>query len=151
MNERNDSNSGHHSAEYQNGGNPGGAGPVGSRNRPEDMYRLRLEKTAFFMGAVSIPCTFIWPLMMPCLLGSMAIVLAIISKGGSLKMSSQGRAAVVLGIVGIVMNVFYLGIALKTMQTMLTEPDGRQYLNDLLYQQYGMTLEELFSKFPSLQ
>jgi len=66
-------------------------------------------------------------------------------------MSSQGRAAVVLGIVGIVMNVFYLGIALKTMQTMLTEPDGRQYLNDLLYQQYGMTLEELFSKFPSLQ
>ena len=121
------------------------------QNSPEDMYRLRLEKTAFFMGAVSIPCTFIWPLMMPCLLGSMAIVLAFISKGSSLKLSSQGRAAVLLGFVGIIINVFYLGIAVRTMQTMLSEPDGRQYLNDLLYQQYGMTLEELFSRFPAFR
>ena len=79
----------------------------------EQYYMLRLEKFAFFLGAAAIPCTFITPIAVPSILGSMAIMFAVLSKGGSLHFSRRGRTAAILG------------------------------LSDMLYHQYGMTLDEL--------
>jgi hypothetical protein len=44
-----------------------------------------------------------------------------------------------------------MGLAFRTMNVMLTDPEGRQQLNDILYRQYGMTLDELLSQIPMLQ
>ena len=53
------------------------------------------------------------------------------------------RTAAILGAVAIIVNVVYLGIVLSTLKGMLADPAGRQQLSDMLYHQYGMTLDEL--------
>ena len=109
----------------------------------EQYYMLRLEKFAFFLGAAAIPCTFITPIAVPSILGSMAIIFAVLSKGGSLRFSRRGKIAVILGALAVIVNVVYLCIVFSTLKEMLADPAGRQQLSDMLYQQYGMTLDEL--------
>jgi hypothetical protein len=117
----------------------------------EDFYAERMEKTAFLFGAAAIPLTFLFPIVAPFLLGSMAMVFAYMSKGGNLRMSKRGRTAFFLGLAAVIINVVYMGLAFRTMNVMLTDPEGRQQLNDILYRQYGMTLDELLSQIPMLQ
>lgn len=117
----------------------------------EEYYRARLEKLSFFLGALAIPSMFLFPVVAPCLLGSLAVVFAFLSKGRSLHMTKKSRSAMILGITAIVMNLIYMGFSVRTMQTLLNDPAGRQQLSDLLYQQYGMTLDELLRQLPGLQ
>lgn len=120
----------------------------------EEYYRKRLEKLAFFMGTAGVCCTFISPIAAPFLLGSMAVVFAVLSKGRNLRFSKRGLAAAALGILAIIINVVYLTIALSTLKEMLEDPAGRQQLSDMLYRQYGVTLDELLpqlSIIPMLQ
>lgn len=117
----------------------------------EEYYMFRLERTAFLLGAASIPATFLLPAVAPFFLGSMAIVFAVLSKGGNPGFSKRGKRAVILGVTAIVINIVYLFYAFKTVRGLLADPAGRQQINDLLYRQYGVTLEELMpelSKFP---
>lgn len=109
----------------------------------EQYYMMRLEKLAFFLGAAAIPCTFISPIAAPSILGSMAIVFAVLSKGGNLRFSRRAKTAAFLGAAAIIINIVYLAIVFSTLKDMLADPAGRQQLSDMLYQQYGVTLDEL--------
>ena len=120
----------------------------------EMYYMQRLEKLALFMGAAGVCCTFFSPIAAPFLLGSMSVIFAVLSKGGNLRFSRRGRIAAFLGAAAIIINVIYLVIALTTLKEMLADPVGRQQLSDLLYRQYGITLDELLpnlSIIPLLQ
>lgn len=120
----------------------------------EFYYMQRLEKLAFFMGAAAICCTFLYPIAAPFLLGSMAIIFSVLSKGGNLHFSRRGRIAVLMGAAALIINVIYLVITMTTLKEMLADPAGRQQLSDMLYQQYGITLDELLpnlSLIPLLQ
>jgi hypothetical protein len=57
----------------------------------------------------------------------------------------------ILGIIAIVINVLFLGYSLVTMKAVLSDPEGRQQLSDILYRRYGMTLDELLSQSPWLE
>lgn len=114
----------------------------------EAFYTQRLEKTAFILGLFSIVSTFVFPVLGPFILGSLAMVYAILSKGGNLKFSRRGRNAFLLGAVAIVLNIGYLVFSYQSLRLLLTDPSGRQQINDLLYQQYGMTLDELLQQLP---
>jgi hypothetical protein len=37
------------------------------------------------------------------------------------------------------------------MKAVLSDPEGRQQLSDILYRRYGMTLDELLSQIPWLE
>lgn len=117
----------------------------------EKYYMVRLEKLAFFLGIAAIPATFFSPIIAPCLLGSLAIVFAVLSKGGNLRFSRQGRIAAFLGGAAIIINVVYMVFALVTMKEVLSDPAGRQQLSDTLYRMYGMTLDELLEQIPILE
>ena len=123
---------------------------TGSFNR-EEYYMLRLEKLAFWLGIIAIPSTFVYTFLAPCILGSMAVVFAVLSKGGNLRFSRRARAAAILGTAAIVINVALFGFTLVAMKELLSDPQGRQQINDLLYRQSGMTLDELFSLIPWLK
>ena len=112
----------------------------------EEYYMKRLENFAFFLGAVSIPSTLLIPVFAPFVLGSMAIVFAILSKGGRLKFSKRGKSAFILGIAAIILNIGYLWFAFRTVRSTLSDPAAREQLSQILYQQYGMTLEELLEQ-----
>lgn len=116
----------------------------------EVYYMGRLERFAFFFGAAAIPSTLLSPILLPCLLGSMAIVFAVLSKGRSLRFSKRARRGAVLGGAAIVINMVYLVFALKTLRELLADPSGRQQISDLLYRQYGLTLDELLPQLERL-
>lgn len=109
----------------------------------EEYYRGRLENLAFVMGAFSIPSFFLLSVTGPFLFGSMAIVFAVLSKGGNLKFSPKGRRAAALGLAAILMAIAVLVYAFRTMQTMLSDPSSRERISGILYQKYGLTLDEL--------
>ena len=116
----------------------------------EEYYMYRLERLAFISGAASIPATFFLPAVAPFFLGSMAIVFAVLSKGGSQRFSKRGKRAVILGATAIVMNLVYVVFAFKTVRTLLADPAGRQEISDMLYRQYGVTLEELLPELKNV-
>lgn len=120
----------------------------------EEYYMNRLERLSFIFGAASIPATFLLPAVAPFFLGSMAIVFAVLSKGGNLRFSKRGKRAVIMGMTAIIINIVYVLFAVKTVRTLMADPAGRQQINDLLYQRYGVTLEEMLpelSKLPFFQ
>ena len=116
----------------------------------EEYYMYRLEKLAFIFGAASIPSTFFLPAVAPFFLGSMAIVFAVLSKGGNTGFSKRGKRAVILGLMAIIINLVYVVIAFKTVRSLLADPAGRQQIDDILYRQYGVTLEEMLPELSNL-
>lgn len=80
----------------------------------------------------------------------MAIVFAVLSKGGSQRFSKRGKRAVILGATAIVINLVYVVFAFKTVRTLLADPAGRQEISDMLYRQYGVTLEELLPELKNV-
>ena len=118
---------------------------------PGDQYAQRLEKLSFWLGAAAIPSTFISPVIAPFLLGSMAIIFAVLSKGGNLRFSRRSRTAALLGAAAIIINIVYLVITFVMMKELLSDPAGRQQLSDTLYRRYGLTLDELLPQIPGLE
>ena len=116
---------------------------------PENQYAQRLEKLSFWLGAAAIPSTFISPVIAPFLLGSMAIIFAVLSKGGNLRFSRRSRTAALLGAAAII--IVYLVITFVMMKELLSDPAGRQQLSDTLYRRYGLTLDELLPQIPGLE
>ena len=118
---------------------------------PENQYAQRLEKLSFWLGAATIPSTFISPVIAPFLLGSMAIIFAVLSKGGNLRFSRRSRTAALLGAAAIIINIVYLVITFVMMKELLSDPAGRQQLSDTLYRRYGLTLDELLPQIAGLE
>ena len=117
----------------------------------EEYYMRRLEKLSFLLSIGALLSMFVFPVVAPCILASLAIVFAVLSKGGNLRFSRSARIALILGIIAIVINVLFLGYSLVTMKAVLSDPEGRQQLSDILYRRYGMTLDELLSQIPWLE
>ena len=118
---------------------------------PENQYAQRLEKLSFWLGAAAIPSTFISPVIAPFLLGSMAIIFAVLSKGGNLRFSRRSRTAALLGAAAIIINIVYLVITFVMMKELLSDPAGRQQLSDTLYRRYDLTLDEQLPQIPGLE
>lgn len=123
---------------------------MGSLNR-EVYYMRRLEKLSFLLSIGALLSMFVFPVLAPCILASLAIIFAVLSKGGSLRFSRKARIAAILGVIAIVINVLFLGYSLVTMKAVLSDPEGRQQLSDILYRRYGMTLDELLSQIPWIE
>lgn len=123
----------------------------GRQNRPdrltgmtrEEYYMAKLENSAFLMGVLAIPSFFLFSVTGPFLLGTLAVIFAILSKGGHLKFSPKGRRAMALGVIAIIMGLIFLVYSFRTLQTMLSDPSSRQRLSDILYRKYGLTLDEV--------
>lgn len=69
------------------------------------------EKIAFALGITSIfTCSIIY---ISFIAGSMAILFAIISKGGSMKFSSKARLGVILAVIGLILTVIFYVVAFR--------------------------------------
>lgn len=112
----------------------------------ERFHAARMEKMAYRLGVLAIISTFLIPVVLPFLLGSIAIVFASLSRGGSLEYSKKGKQAAFLGALAIGLNIAYIAYAVVTMHAMLSDPAGRQQVSDLMYRMYGLTLEEFLSQ-----
>lgn len=69
------------------------------------------EKFAFLFGIISIlMCSIIY---VSFVTGSMAILFAILSKGGNIKFSKKARLGFIFGILGLALTIIFYTIAFK--------------------------------------
>lgn len=67
------------------------------------------EKAAFILGIASIlTCSIIY-VSFPA--GAIAIIFAILSKGGNMKFSSKARLGVLLGVIGLILTIIFYAVA----------------------------------------
>ena len=81
----------------------------GYGNRPQTNP---METVAFILSIISIATSTCFFLSLP--MGSMAVVLALLSRGGQMKLGTKAKFAVVLGILGIVLTISLLIIGIMT-------------------------------------
>lgn len=103
----------------------------------KDKRSQAMTSAALILGITSIvTCTFLYISIGS---GAIAIILALLSKGGELTMSRQAKIACVLGAVGIVMTAIIYTVTFAAI--IATYGSLEEYLRIYL-QDYGMTLEE---------
>lgn len=106
-----------------------------------------LATAAMILGIISILSTFLMTLYIPMILGSIAIVLAILSKGTKKNMPGQATAGLVCGAGGLVVNV---GIFTVAMVFIFTHPEilqdmARTY-DAQIEQIYGESTEDMLGQ-----
>ena len=110
--------------------------------RQPSSNNLPMANAAMFLGLAAIITTM--TVFLSPILGGLAIVLALLSKGYSKKMPLQARIGMICGIFGIAVVA---AILLSFLAVMITHPDllieiGRQY--DAIYENlYGQSFESL--------
>ena len=102
---------------------------------------LALAGTALVLGLASIPlCLF---LNLGVVIGGVAIILAILSKGTLEKLLPQAKKAILYGSRGIVVGY---GVFTYDLYTVLTDPQSRAQLNTISKQMNGVSFDEMLKE-----
>ncbi|MBR4027619.1 MAG: hypothetical protein IKJ01_08745 [Lachnospiraceae bacterium] len=107
------------------------------QNNPQNKF----EKLAVLLGTLGLfSFTFIYGTY---ILGALAILFALLSKGGNMKMSSKSKRGLVLGIAGIIISTAFYGIAFYIAFSEFGSLEGilRQYCEMM-----GYDFEELYGQ-----
>lgn len=111
-----------------------------------DVYRLpvaepgsSLAKAAMVLGIIAIASCFTFTVYPPFILGSIAIVLALLSKGRRPKLFSNAKTGIICAVSGIVINTM---IIVFIIFLLFTSP----HLRDIFEEQYGITFDEMMEE-----
>ena len=106
-------------------------------------YNLRskgMEKAAFALAIISIlTCSFLYSGL---ICGSLAVILALLSKGGARSMSSKAMLAMILGFAGIGATVALYTV---TFLTLLHTYGSLEGIMEALSSQYGLNYQSLIN------
>lgn len=98
---------------------------------------------AMVLGIISIVTSFTFTVYPPFVLGSIAIILAILSKGMRPKMLSKARTGIICAVSGLILNTI---ITVASMLLLFTNPDVRAEVNKTFERQYGMSFDEMWEE-----
>ncbi len=137
----------------QRNGSPAGnhfdAGrPSGYRYSPPYMAPgQKLANAAMVLGIISILSTILMTIYIPVILGSIAVILAILSKGTKPRMAGQAMTGLICGIGGLIMN---LGILVTTLSFIFSHPkllqDAAKIYDTQFEQIYGESTEDVLGQ-----
>ncbi len=115
-------NNGYHMDHNQNiNNNNTGSPSYGYQARPP--YAApgqKLANAAMVLGIISVLSTILMTIYIPMILGTIAIVLALLSKGLQSHMAGQAMTGMVCGIGGLLMN---LGILISSLMFIFSHPE----------------------------
>ncbi len=102
---------------------------------------VNMATMALILGLISIPfCFFLYT---GIILGGMAIVFAILSKGTADKFLRQAKKGIIYGTIGIVLGY---GIFVSNIHTLMTNPSYRQELNRVSEQVNGVSFDDMLKE-----
>ena len=108
----------------------------------ENDGHLALASTALVMGLASIPlCLF---MNLGVVIGGIAIVLAILSKGTLEKLLPQARKAIIYGTIGIIVGY---SVFAYDFHRVLTVPEERAALNAFSEKLYGVSFDDMLKQY----
>ncbi|WP_026667865.1 MULTISPECIES: hypothetical protein [Butyrivibrio] len=105
---------------------------------------VALATFARILGMFSIPLCLIF--YTGIILGGVAVVLALLSKGTMKTFLPQAKKALVLGTVGVVLGYTMM---VTSIHTVLTNPEQRQQLNMMSEQMYGTSFDDMLNEIKS--
>ncbi|SFU88000.1 MULTISPECIES: hypothetical protein [unclassified Butyrivibrio] len=105
---------------------------------------VALATFARILGMFSIPLCLIF--YTGIILGGVAVVLALLSKGTMKTFLPQAKKALVLGTVGVVLGYTMM---VTSIHTVLTNPEQRQQLNTMSEQMYGTSFDDMLNEIKS--
>ncbi len=113
---------------------------------PEPELGRQLGRTAAVFGIVAIFSTLFLPVVLPLALGSIAIVLAILSKGKQTAFTKGAKRAITAGIVALVLNLSILAAAVYGIYLFHTDPSARKEINRMSEQIYGYSFDDMLQQ-----
>ena len=109
-----------------------------NRTHNELDLHVAMAGAALIAGLASIPLCFF--LNIGVVVGGVAIVLALLSKGSAEKLLPQARRAIIFGAIAMVLGyvVFFYDIHM-----VLTDPQYREQLNNMSMQMNGVSFDDM--------
>ena len=107
----------------------------------------KLTRTSMSLAILAIFSTFTFPVIMPYIFGSVALVLAIISRGRRSTLPLRSRRAAIVASAALLINTGLIIATILYFIRMMHDPELQAQFGQLLYQTYGITLEELLGQF----
>lgn len=106
----------------------------------------RLTRTSMSLAVLAIFSTLTFPVVLPYIFGSVALVLAIISKGRRNSFPLRSRRAAIVASAALLINTGLIITTVLYFIRMVHDPELRAQFSQTLYQMYGITIEELFDQ-----
>ncbi|HBA69788.1 MAG TPA: hypothetical protein DCZ40_10600 [Lachnospiraceae bacterium] len=114
---------------------------------PYIMPGQKLANAAMIMGIIAILSTVLMTVYIPLIFGSIAIILAILSKGTRPHMTGQATTGLICGVGGLIMNV---GILITSLTFIFSHPELLQEAAktyDAQFEQiYGESTEDVLGQ-----
>ncbi len=125
-----------------------GSSPYGYRcSPPYAMPGQKLANAAMVLGIISVLSTILMTIYIPLILGSTAVILAILSKGTKPRMAGQAMTGLICGISGLAMN---LGILVTSLSFIFSNPellqDAARIYDTQFEQIYGESTEDVLGQ-----
>lgn len=99
---------------------------------------VNMATVALIMGLISIPLCFF--LYTGIVVGGIAIIFAILSKGAAEKLLPQARKGIIYGTIGVVLGY---AVIISNVHTLMTDPSYREQLNHMSEQYYGESFDDM--------
>ncbi len=113
-------------------------------------HRIQMARTAQFAGAFAVAAVFFMPFVMPCILASVAILLAIFSKGPDPRMSTRAKKACLYAGIALMSTLLMTVATMRHLSVILNDPVQRRELDEMLSLYYGYHLEDVLAPLRSL-
>ena len=96
-------------------------------------------RTAKILGTIALISVFTFTVYPAMILGALAIILALLSKGTEKSMHDNAKIGVITGIIALVMNVFIIS---SSFYMIFTQPKLRQQFNEMYESIYGESFDD---------
>ena len=102
---------------------------------------VNLATLSLVLGLISIPfCFFMYT---GIILGGIAIVMAILSKGTAQRLLPQAKKGIFYGSIGVVLGY---AVLISSIHNLVTDPTYRQQLNQFSEQYYGESMDDMLKE-----
>ncbi|MCM1252015.1 MAG: hypothetical protein NC321_04275 [Clostridium sp.] len=102
-----------------------------------------LANAAMVLGIIAIASCFTFTLYPPFILGSIAIVLALLSKGRRPQFFSKAKTGIICAVSGLIINTVLIGCITVLLST---DSDFRNEVNRTFEEQYGISFDEVIEE-----
>ena len=99
-----------------------------------------MAKAASTLGILSIVATLTMMLYPSIILGAMAIILALLSRGNDKHLSDKASSGLTTGIIGLSVNII---IAVTAVMLLFGDNPFKTQVNDLMKEIYGQTYDDM--------
>jgi hypothetical protein len=117
------------------------------RSAPPKAKGDGMATAALILGVMSVLSLFLMQLYIPFIAGGIGIILAILSKGSTRKLSGKAKAGVTGCTVGLVLDVLLcVGSVYLVFNLPKIMPDMVDEVSEMCEERYGMSYEELMDE-----